>query len=209
MVQLSNATNGTSETVAATEKAVADAYSKADGAASAASVNGTSITKIINGTTKVGAATSADNATNAGHANTAGHATSADSATSATKASQDAKGNTIDTYYATVSALAAIESKISNAMHFLGITSTELTDGSTTNSIEIKGKNITLKEEDAGAVVLTAVPSATGIQYEYVWTGTAWGQLGQEGSFAVKGSITNTDINASAAIAQAKIASTL
>ena len=117
--------------------------------------------------------------------------------------------------YETVSELSstvsAMQNKISNAMHFLGITTTSISDGSTTATIAIKEgettKNVTLTSSDAGAVVLTAAPSATGIQYEYVWTGSAWGQLGQEGSFAVKGSIANGDISSSAAIAPTKIAS--
>lgn len=106
-----------------------------------------------------------------------------------------------------------IQSKISNAMHFLGITTTSLSDGATTATITIKDgettTNVTLTSADAGAVVLTAEPSSSGIQYEYVWTGSVWGQLGQEGSFAVKGSITNSDISSSAAIAATKIASSL
>lgn len=111
------------------------------------------------------------------------------------------------------SEISSIQSKISNAMHFLGITTTTLSDGATVATIVIKDgestSEVTLTAADAGAVVLTAVPSSSGIQYEYVWTGSAWGQLGQEGSFAVKGSITNSDISSSAAIAPAKIASSL
>lgn len=111
------------------------------------------------------------------------------------------------------SEISSIQSKISNAMHFLGITTTTLSDGATTATIVIKDgestSEVTLTAADAGAVVLTAVPSSSGIQYEYVWTGSVWGQLGQEGSFAVKGSITNSDISSSAAIAPAKIASSL
>jgi hypothetical protein len=102
-----------------------------------------------------------------------------------------------------------LEDKVSNAMHFLGITSTVLSDGAKTNPITINGKTVTLTEEDAGAVVLSAAPASGTIQYEYVWTGSAWGQLGQEGSFAVKGTITHSDIADNAAIEQTKIASTL
>jgi len=36
---------------------------------------------------------------------------------------------------------------------------------------------------------------------EYVWTGTVWERLGDEVSYAVKGSITNLDIASNAAIA--------
>lgn len=114
---------------------------------------------------------------------------------------------------ALASDISTIQSKISNAMHFLGITTTSLSDGATTAKITLKTgdttKEVTLTSADAGAVVLTAAPSSSGIQYEYVWTGSAWGQLGQEGSFAVKGSIKNSDISSSAAIAATKIASSL
>lgn len=41
---------------------------------------------------------------------------------------------------------------------------------------------------------------------EYVYDGSAWRELGDESSFAVKGSITNSDIAADAAIDQSKIA---
>lgn len=111
------------------------------------------------------------------------------------------------------SEISGIQTKISNAMHFLGITTTSLSDGATTATITIKNgsstSEVTLTAADAGAVVLTATPSSTGIQYEYVWTGSAWGQLGQEGSFAVKGSIVDSDISASAAITATKVASSL
>lgn len=111
------------------------------------------------------------------------------------------------------SEISTIQSKISNAMHFLGITTTSLSDGATTATITIKNgdatSEVTLTAADAGAVVLTATPSSSGIQYEYVWTGSVWGQLGQEGSFAVKGSIENSDISSNAAIASTKIASSL
>lgn len=106
-------------------------------------------------------------------------------------------------------AINGINTKISNAMHFLGITTTKLSDGDPTATIKINSKDVILKAEDAGAVVLSAAPSSTGIQYEYVWTGSAWAQLGQEGSFAVKGAIVNADVATNAAIAQTKIASSL
>lgn len=107
------------------------------------------------------------------------------------------------------SEVSTIQTKISNAMHFLGITTTSLSDGATTATITLKTgnttKQVTLTSADAGAVVLTAAPSSSGIQYEYVWTGSAWGQLGQEGSFAVKGSITNDDISDEAKIEPMKV----
>ena len=111
-----------------------------------------------------------------------------------------------------------IQSKISNAMHFLGVCTTALSDGSTTSSIVIKDgdTNITVNmtAADAGSVVLApyvaeSAPNNQGDSYEFVWTGSKWELLGQEGSFAIKGSIVNSDINAAAAIDPTKIATSL
>ena len=65
---------------------------------------------------------------------------------------------------------------LGQAMKFLGTTTTAISDGSTTKSIMINSKTTTA---EAGNVVLYN-------GYEYVWTGSAWEQLGQEGSFKVK-----------------------
>lgn len=97
-----------------------------------------------------------------------------------------------------------IENKISNAMHFLGSTTTPLTDGATTKTLVGISATIT-----AGAVVLAPYGSADAERYEFVWVGEAWEMLGQEGSFAIKGSIYDADIADAAAIKQTKIASTL
>ena len=61
------------------------------------------------------------------------------------------------------------------AMKFLGTSSTTITDGATTNPITISAKSTNVT---AGNVVLYD-------GYEYVWTGSAWEQLGQEGSFSL------------------------
>ena len=44
---------------------------------------------------------------------------------------------------------------------------------------------------------------------EYVWTGGTWRLLGDESSYAIKGSIKDTDISPDAAISLAKIAGLL
>lgn len=64
---------------------------------------------------------------------------------------------------------------LSGAMKFLGTTTTNISDGSTTKTISVNGSSITVTN---GNVVLYG-------GYEYVWTGTSWEQLGQEGSFKV------------------------
>lgn len=190
--------------IASIESTLGGVSTTATNANNQANTNKTDIANIVNGTTVVPKAT---------HAASADSATNATNAASADKATKDGSNNVIVDTYATKteveSAISGINSKISNAMHFLGITSTALSDGATTATINIGGSNKTLTAADAGAVVLSAVPSSTGIQYEYVWTGSAWAQLGQEGSFAVKGTIVNADIASNAAIAQTKIASTL
>ena len=67
---------------------------------------------------------------------------------------------------------------ITGAMHFRGITSTPITDGGTEVPI-INGDS--MSERTAGDVVLYQ-------QMEYVWTGSAWELLGDEGSYALKSS---------------------
>lgn len=92
---------------------------------------------------------------------------------------------------------------LTGAMHFIGISTTIITDGGTQNPT-INSTEITTK--NSGDVVL--YNNGTSIAQEYVWTGSAWELLGDEGSYAVKGSITNADISDNAAIAQSKISST-
>lgn len=63
----------------------------------------------------------------------------------------------------------------SGAMHYLGITSTAITDGSTTATITIDGQTVTLGESDSGAVVIYG-------ENEFVWNGTKWQEFGSTGS---------------------------
>lgn len=65
---------------------------------------------------------------------------------------------------------------ITGALVFLGTTTTAISDGSTTKTITVNSKSVTAI---AGNVVLYG-------GYEFVWTGSAWEQLGQEGSFSLK-----------------------
>ena len=85
-------------------------------------------------------------------------------------------------------------------MHFKGKSTVDLSaDGNSTANPTITGYD--WNEKAAGDVVLNSVG-----EKEYVWDGTKWIELGDEASFAVKGSITNTDIATNANIDQSKIA---
>ena len=59
--------------------------------------------------------------------------------------------------------------KLSNATHWLGVTTTSLTDGSTTNPITINGDSVTAVSGDI-------VQDSNG--NEYIFNGTAWQALG-------------------------------
>mgnify|MGYP006988874681 CR=1 FL=1 len=60
-------------------------------------------------------------------------------------------------------------------MHFIGITTTILSDGDTTSTITIDGSNITLDTTDAGSLAIYG-------EYEFVWTGSKWQEFGSTGS---------------------------
>lgn len=83
-------------------------------------------------------------------------------------------------------------SGLSGAMHFVGASTTDPAGGTVTIGEEpYSGKS--------GDVVLFG-------QKEYVFDGTNWKLLGDEGSYAVKGAITNADIATGAAIDASKVA---
>lgn len=63
----------------------------------------------------------------------------------------------------------------SGAMHWLGITTTAITDGSSTTSIVIDGETVTVGADDAGGVV-----GYDGM--EFIWSGTVWQEFGSTGS---------------------------
>lgn len=60
--------------------------------------------------------------------------------------------------------------KLSNATHWLGVTTSELSDGSTTNPITIGGQSVTAVSGDI-------VQTTTGAR-EFIFNGTAWQELG-------------------------------
>lgn len=85
---------------------------------------------------------------------------------------------------------------LSGAMHFIGDATVVINNNSSVDP-RINGYNF-----------LSALPGDV-ILYdakEYVWTGSNWRLLGDEGSYAVKGSIKDIDIDAEADIQQSKIA---
>lgn len=85
---------------------------------------------------------------------------------------------------------------LTGAMHFIGEATVEITNNSIVNP-RIDGYNFS-KAQGGDVILFNAA--------EYVWTGTNWRLLGDEGSYAVRGSITNIDIADGADIAQSKIA---
>ena len=110
-------------------------------------------------------------------------------------------GNTQRGAFATVGAIKDyVDEKtlgITGAMHFVGESNILITNNGRTDP-QIVGYNF--RNAQPGDVIL-----ANNAQ-EFVWTGSSWRLLGDEGSYAVKGSIVNADISEEAAIAQSKIA---
>ena len=74
------------------------------------------------------------------------------------------------------SVYSAINEAVSSVMKMQGTTTTPLSDGSTTNPVVIDGESYTAKKGD---VVLYDGK-------EYLWAGSAWEQLGDEASWALK-----------------------
>lgn len=87
---------------------------------------------------------------------------------------------------------------LTGAMHFVG-EATVMVDTSVNNRIDPQIADYDFRRAQPGDVIL-----ANNAQ-EYVWTGTEWRLLGDEGSYAIKGSIRNADISDNAAISQDKI----
>lgn len=85
---------------------------------------------------------------------------------------------------------------LTGAMHFIGEATVVIVPNSVVNP-QINGYDF--GQAEPGDVILSG-------NKEYVWTGGSWSLLGDEGSYAVKGSIVNVDISEEANIAQSKIA---
>lgn len=78
-------------------------------------------------------------------------------------------------------------SGLTGAMHFRGVATIAITDGGTENPT-IQNYTFNGNGDNAGDVVLWN-------QQEYVWTGTAWELLGDEGSYVMKSSQTTDTID--------------
>jgi hypothetical protein len=87
---------------------------------------------------------------------------------------------------------------LTSAMHFIGESSVVI-NTNVNNHVDPQITGYNFKNAQPGDVIL-----ANNAQ-EYVWTGTEWRLLGDEGSYAIKGSIVNADISENANITQEKI----
>ena len=85
---------------------------------------------------------------------------------------------------------------LTGAMHFIGDATVVITENS---HVDPQIIDYNFRNAQPGDVIL-----ANGTQ-EYVWTGNSWQLLGDEGSYAIKGSIRNIDIADDANISQSKI----
>lgn len=77
--------------------------------------------------------------------------------------------------------LKAIKQLVSGSMHYIGVTSTVLTDGSTTATLIPESAGSLTKTSDfaAGDVVLAPAPQEGHEKYyEYVWNGNIWSEFG-------------------------------
>lgn len=92
-------------------------------------------------------------------------------------------------------------SELSSAFYWIGVTTTELSDGDTTHTtITVNGKTIT-----PGVGGVAQYTNTAGHAIEYVWNGSAWQELGEgnlgalafkssaSGSYTPAGTITVTD----------------
>lgn len=101
--------------------------------------------------------------------------------------------------------IADIKSSITAAMHWLGYTTTALTDGATTNPIIIDEESVTAKAGDVVAVAGSGSGSAA--DKEFVFNGTKWQEYGSTGSLkalafkdSATGSVTAAGTNAASAV---------
>lgn len=85
---------------------------------------------------------------------------------------------------------------LTGAMHFIGEATVVITQNSSINPLI---RDYDFSQALPGDVILSDAK-------EFVWTGGEWRLLGDEGSYAIKGSIRNVDIAEDAGISQSKIA---
>lgn len=100
--------------------------------------------------------------------------------------------NTVPTTAAIASYVADKTAGLTGAMHFIGISTTAVTDGGT-ETPTISGRNFTTNPVEAGDVILYRNANNV-IGQEYVWTGTAWELLGDEGSYLLENQVEDTSV---------------
>ena len=105
--------------------------------------------------------------------------------------------NNIPTTGALISYVNTKTAGLTGAMHFIGESNIDVSGGNNHADPQIGGYSF--KNAQPGDVILYNTK-------EYVWTGSIWQLLGDEGSYAIKGSIKDADIDAEANISQSKIA---
>lgn len=76
--------------------------------------------------------------------------------------------------------IADIKEAIKGGTHFIGVTSSELTDGCTTNPIVIDGVSVTAKAGDFTIRNMLVNGAMTGV--EFIWTSAKWSELGSTGT---------------------------
>lgn len=86
---------------------------------------------------------------------------------------------------------------IANSMHFIGEANV-LIDSGINSTVDPRIPDYDFRRAKIGDVILYE-------KQEYLWTGSRWRLFGDEGSYAVKGSIVDADISPDAAISISKI----
>ena len=174
------ATNASSSATSASSSATSAASSASSAASSASSAK-------TYATNASSSATQAANSANAAASSAASAKNYVDSISAGTLTIQvggNTKASVPSTKTATVNITAA-DLGLTNAMHFLGTTTTALTDGSKTNPITISSASVTAV---SGDVVLYG-------SQEYIFNGSTWELFGDEGSYALN-SVTITGTGA-------------
>ena len=110
----------------------------------------------------------------------------------ASTASFSIAGNTVDfdTHNTLTADTLRTSLGLASALRFIGITSTEMSDGRTTAAVIIGGDSVT---PSAGDVVIDSNDDS-----EYVWTGTSWERLGRDSSWALDSNVIHNSIGEAA-----------
>lgn len=112
--------------------------------------------------------------------------------------SQITNSNNLATGHAIKTYVDAKTAGLTGAMHFIG-EATVAINLAVNAAVDPRIDGYNFAQAKPGDVILSE-------QKELVWTGTMWRLLGDEGSYAVKGSIRDADIDQDAEISQSKIA---